>query len=132
MGDLDAITALLYGPGISMVGHEMTNDQAISKVRERFPTRHYCLVRDWIWIDLDMPSEVREHLIDTGRQPIMLYAHNVVFDSLKRFDSGDWVRSTPLVNLSEGVFFETKNSVYVLIGHGIRKRAALSTVIEVF
>jgi hypothetical protein len=37
-----------------------------------------------------------------------------------------------LVAFTEGCFFETGNSVYVLLGHGVRKTAELSTVNKVF
>ncbi|MCY1559454.1 hypothetical protein D9M68_964970 [compost metagenome] len=60
----------------------------------------------------------------------MLYAHNVLFDSDRRFDVGDWVRTTPLVSFSEGCFFQTKNTLYVLVGDGERKRAEFNTVMS--
>jgi hypothetical protein len=130
--ELKAVTELLYAPGISMLGHEMSEAEAIARVRKRFPKAKYCVVRNWIWIDLDLPDLVREELISTQRQPVMLYAHQVVCDSQGRFDRGDWVRSSPLLRFTHGMFFETSNSVYVLVGHGVRKRASLSTVVKVF
>jgi hypothetical protein len=132
MDDLSAVTDLLHGAGETMLGHEFTNEEAVARVREQFPGKPFCLVRDWIWIDLSMPDSVRAALERTARQPVMLYAHQVVQDSLWRFAPGDWVRSTPLVAFTEGCFFETGNSVYVLLGHGVRKTAELSTVNKVF
>lgn len=132
MDDLNAVTDLLYSPGTVMLGHDLNGDVAITLVQERFPDMPYCLVRRWIWIDLDVSAAVREELENTGYQPVMLYAHEVVVDSQFRFESGDWVRSTPLRTFSEGCFFQTRSTVYVLLGHGTRKSASLSTVVKIF
>lgn len=132
MDELEAVTDLLYGAGTRMLGHELVDDEAVARARKLFPSKPFCLVRDWIWIDLEMPESLVSELRMTGRQPVMLYAHRVVLDSQSRFAPGDWVRSTPLVSFTEGMFFETSHSVYVLVGHGVRKRASLSTVVKVF
>ena len=50
----------------------------------------------------------------------------------RRFDVGDWVRTTALVNFSEGCFFQTRNTLYVLVGDGQRKQAEFSTVMSLF
>lgn len=132
MDDLNAVTDLLYSPGTVMLGHDMNEEAAVALVQERFPAMPYCLVKRWVWIDLDVPAAVREELESSGYQPVMLYAHEVVLDSQFRFEPGDWVRSTPLRMFSEGCFFQTRNTVYVLLGHGTRKSASLSTVIKIF
>jgi hypothetical protein len=132
MEDLKAVTELLHSDGIPMLGHELSDEEAIAAVRKRFRYAPFCLVRQWIWIDLVMPDAVLEDLKRSGRQPVMLYAHEVVSDSQRRFQPGGWVRSTPLVSFYDGCFFQTLNTVYVLLGHGVRKSADLSTVIKVF
>lgn len=132
MDELSAVTDLLYSPGTTMLGHELNEEVAIALVQARFPAMPYCLVRQWIWIDLDVSAAVREELENAGYQPVMLYAHEVVLDSQHRFAPGDWVRSTPLRRFSEGCFFQTRNTVYVLLGHGTRKSGSLSTVVRIF
>jgi hypothetical protein len=132
MDDLSAVTDLLNGAGETMLGHEFTNEEAVARARERFPGKPFCLVRDWIWIDMSMPDAVRAELERTARQPAMLYAHQVILDSAWRFAPGDWVRSSFLVAFTDDCFFETENSVYVLLGNGVRKTAELSTVNKVF
>ncbi|MGK9066606.1 DUF6957 family protein [Stutzerimonas chloritidismutans] len=132
MDQLNTVHALLYGPGAPMLGHEATEVEIIARVRELFPGLSYCLVRHWIWIDLDISDAAREELKKAQRQPVMLYAHEVVFDSLGRFNKGDWVRSTPLLRFTEGGFFQTQNTVYVLLGHGKRERAEPSTVASIY
>lgn len=132
MSELSDVISLLREGGTPMLGREMTEDEAVSLVRERFPYASFCLVRQWIWIDLVVPEKVVEGLKETNRQPVMLYAHQVVLDSRMRFQPGDWVRSTPLHSFTEGCFFRTSNTVYVLLGHGVRKSADFSIVAKIF
>lgn len=131
MSQQTARIALLHAPGTTMIGHQMTNAHAIEFIAEGFPGRHFCLVRDWIWVDLALPKAVREELNRVQLLPVMLYG-DVVADSLGRFDKGDWQRSTPLIAFTQGCFFETRDTVYALLGHGVRKRAELSAMVKIF
>lgn len=130
--ELGAAVDFFQEPGVVMLGWEMSDEEAVARVCERFPHKPFCLVRQWLWVDLTMPELVREELEHSGRQAVVLYAHSVVLDSQGRFRSGEWVRSTPLVALTEGCFFETANTVYVLLGTGRRKTATASTVVKIF
>jgi hypothetical protein len=132
MDILQAVTELLDEGGISMLGPEMADEVAIAWARACRPSMSFCLVRRWIWIDLEMPEPVLAELQRTGRQPVMLYSHQVVFDSLGRCQPGDWIRSTPLVAFRDGYLFETANTRYLLLGRGLRKSAQLSTVLRIF
>lgn len=128
VSELNAITELLYGPGEPMQGSPMTDEQALAYARERFSYFDFCLVRHWLWIDLDVTEAQRAELEKTCRQPVILYAHSVIYDSARRWDVGDVVRTSPLSLFEEGFLFRTLNSTYVLLGDGQRKRASLETV----
>lgn len=132
MNELEKITGLLYGAGEVMPGIEMTMEQARDRVLASDLSSFvpYCIVRDWIWIDLILPDPALEQFQAAGQQPVMLYSHSVLYDSARRFDVGDWVRTTPLMTFSDGCFFRTRNSLYVLVGDGVRKRAELTTVMS--
>lgn len=132
MDDLHAVTDMLYGPGQPMAGSVMTNEQALALMQSRRLMTGYCLVRDWQWLDLDVTDAQRAELEKTHRQPVILYAHTVIYDSARRWDVGDFVRTSPLVSFDEGFFFRTLNSTYVLLGDGLRKRVALETVGRIF
>lgn len=132
MENLNAITELLNDAGITMRGYELSDDEAVASVRERFPNRPFCLVRDWIWIDLETPNSIHVEFERTACQPVILYAHQVVLDSRGRFFPGDWIRTSPLIAFTDDYFFETGNTVYVLLGNGTRKTAELSTVNMIF
>lgn len=109
-------------------GSTMTDEQALAYARERFSYFEFCLVRQWLWIDLNVTDEQRIELAKTQRQPALIYAHSVIYDSARRWDVGDFVRTSPLYRFDEGFLFKTLNSVYLLLGDGQRKRAALETV----
>jgi|TARA_Y100001970_G_scaffold213395_1_gene260789 hypothetical protein len=124
MDELNKLGELLYGPGEAMQGTEMSVEDAIEFVQERYPSRPFCLVRDWIWIDLELPDRLIQEVQNDQQQPVLLYAHNVVHDYAERFPApGSYVRTTLLVSFSEGFVFQTRNTVYVLLGTGKRKRA---------
>jgi hypothetical protein len=128
MNRLDSLYELIHGPGLPVEGREMSDEEAAAHVLKEFPSSEYCLVRDWIWIDVNMTAEERHVLEVQGPKPGVLYAHSVIFDSARRWDIGDFVRSSPLTTFSEGFFFSTWNTVYVLLGNGLKKTASLETV----
>ncbi len=132
MNDLNAVTEMLYGPGEPMSGSSMTNEEALVFAHEHLRREQFCLVRGWIWLDLDVTDAQRAVLAKTGRQPVMIYAHTVVYDSAGRWDAGDFVRTSPLHRFDEGFLFKTSNTTYVLLGDGVRKRVALETVGRIF
>jgi len=132
LNQLESLTELLYGKGEPMPGSTLGEDQAIAHVRTRFPHQGYCLVRDWIWIDLDLDVEESSIFEKHKRQPAVIFAHTVIFDSNRRYDVGDFVRTSPLHSFHDGFLFRTWNSIYVLLGNGVRKRAALKTLNQLF
>ena len=75
------MTTLLYGPGEFVPGSAMTDEEALTYARKNFAHLEFCLVRDWIWVDLDVSESQRLHLAQTQRQPALIYAHSVVYDS---------------------------------------------------
>lgn len=132
MNELSEINDLLYGPGESMPGSEMTDEQAMAYAQKTFPRGDYCLVRKWIWIDLDVSDQQRAELAKTKRLPVIIYANGVVFDSNRRWDVGDFVRTSPLHAFEKGFHFKTLNSTYLLLGAGVRKLANAESVAHIF
>lgn len=130
MQELNAVMDLLYQGGTPMQSCEMSEQEAIALVETNAPHKPWCIVKNWIWVDLQMPPHTTVQV--AGNSPVMLYAHYVINDSRGRFNRGDWVRSTPLLTFSEGCLFETRNTVYVLTGEGTRKTAELSTIMKIF
>nr|WP_289114071.1 hypothetical protein [uncultured Halomonas sp.] len=79
-------------------------------------------------VDLDGPEEQRDYLATMQLQPAILFAHTVVYDSLRRWDVGDFVRTTALHAFTDELVFRTLNTNYVLLGDGLRKLAHPQTV----
>lgn len=128
MNELDSFANLLYGNGEAMRGSQMTDQEALNFMRYQRLNTEYCLVRDWIWIDLDVTPAQLAELEKTRRKPVILFSHRVIYDSARRWDVGDLARTSPLHEFHDGFVFQTLNSVYVLLGDGLRKRAAVDTV----
>ncbi|WP_353389049.1 DUF6957 family protein [Halopseudomonas sabulinigri] len=129
---MSEITTLLNGSGDVMRGSDMSNDEAMTYVRERRNQEEFCLVRDWIWVDLELTDAERRGLDETRRQPALIYAHSVIFDTSRRWDVGDFVRTSPLYVFEKGFLFKTFNTTYVLLGEGRRKRVTLDVVGRIF
>jgi hypothetical protein len=132
MKELDELTRLLYGPGERMTGSGMSNEQARAYGYEHFSHFQYCLIRDWIWVDLEVTEAQLIELNKHSRRPVLIYARTVIYDSARRWDVGDFVRTSPLYSFEDGFLFKTTNSVYILLGDGVRKCAKPETVGRIF
>jgi hypothetical protein len=125
MVTLEEISQLLYGAGDEVAGWQGTQDELITLAAKAFPGKPFCVVRQWILIDLTVNPDEKEKLMGIGLLPATLYAHEVVLDSRNRFQSSMWVRSNFGVSFSQGCMFETKSTVYLLWGSGQRKEATV-------
>jgi hypothetical protein len=125
MVTLEEISQLLYGAGEEMLGWQGTQDELIALAAKAFPGKAFCVVRQWILIDLTVNYDEKGKLIGLGLLPATLFAHEVVLDSRNRFQPTMWVRSNFGVSFTEGCMFETKSTVYLLWGSGLRKEASI-------
>ncbi|OPG83987.1 hypothetical protein B2J73_06895 [Stutzerimonas stutzeri] len=128
MSEFDSLANLFNGDGESMAGSQMTDDEALTFMRNKRLDVEFCLVRDWTWIDLDVSPAQLADLEKTRRKPAIIFARRVIYDSQRRWDVGDLVRTSPLQEFRDGCLFLTLNSVYVLLGNGQKKQATLETV----
>jgi len=117
--------------GVPMSGSDMSDDEALAYARQCFPDGNYCLVRDWRWLDLEVTESLRLQLAQTRRQPALIYAHTAIYDSERRWDVGDFVR-TSLLYQHEGFHFRTLNTAYLLLGPGTRIRVSADAVASIF
>lgn len=123
---LEEISQLFYATGEEVPGWEGSQEDLIALAAKVFPGKAYCVVRQWILIDLTVTPDEKEKLTRLGLLPATLYAHEVVLDSKARFQSGMWVRSNFGKSFTDGCMFETKNTVYLLLAAGQRKEASLA------
>ena len=127
MVTLNEISQLLYGTGDESPGWQDSEEELISLAAKTFPGKAFCVVKQWILIDLTVTPKEREKLTKFGLLPATLYAHEVVLDSRGRFQPRMWVRSNFGVSFSQGCMFETESTVYLLWGSGLRKEASVAT-----
>lgn len=83
---------------------------ATTKARKSF--KNVYAVKNWIWYDAEIEGERFE----------VVKADYVVRTNNRRFDIGDWVRTSPIINFTHNCFCETSSSYYILVGKGSRKQ----------
>lgn len=127
MVTLEEISRLLYGAGEEMPGWQGTQDELNALSARAFPGKAFCVVRQWILINLTVNSDEKEKLTGLGLLPATIFAHEIVLDSKDRFQPSMWVRSNFGKSFTEGCMFETKSTVYLLLGPGLRKDASIAT-----
>ncbi len=131
MTTLGKVVDALYSTGKPMSGSDMSDDEALAYARQHFPHGNYCLVRNWRWFDLEVTESQRLLLAKTRRHPALIYAHTIIYDSERRWDVGDFVR-TSLLHQHDGFHFRTLNSIYLLLGPGTRIKASADAVASIF
>ncbi|MFQ6593871.1 MULTISPECIES: DUF6957 family protein [Pseudomonas] len=124
--------SLLGDPGASLMGTELNLDDALEAARKRYKWMPLCAVEEWIILDAIITDEERAKVAAAGCQPMFMFAHKVVDDEQRRFEPGHWVRSSMGTAFKEGYLFETRNSVYVLLGPGHRKSASIEAIFSLF
>lgn len=123
---------LFEGPGEPREGFMDSDETLMELVQALYPGKPYCLVDNWTIFQAEVTVDELQKIHASGQLPLVLFAHNVRFDSQRRFDVGDWVRSTFAVSFEEELFLETRNSVYVLMGPGHAKTVSLKTIFSFF
>lgn len=126
MATLEEIAQLFYGEGEALPGWSGSQEDLISFAAKAFPGKAFCIVRQWILIDLIVTPEEKEKLAKLGLLPATLFAHEVVLDSKGRFEPSMWARSNFGKSFTEGCMFETKDTVYLLLGAGQKKEASVA------
>ena len=102
--------------GLSIDNQTDAIDQA-----KRISSKPYCLVSNWMWWDLECTPKVADMVREHGFEPSIIYSHHVIVDEKMRFPTGGFARSTLLQSFTRNAFFETQNTMYVLMGKGTRK-----------
>jgi hypothetical protein len=124
--------SLLGDPGVSLMGFELGLEAAMAAGRKRYKWMPLCAVEEWIILDAIVTDDERAKVAAAGCQPMFMFAHKVVDDEQRRFEPGHWVRSSMGTAFNDGFLFETRNSVYVLLGPGHRKSASIEAIFSLF
>lgn len=124
--------SVLGDPGVSLMGSELGLEAVMAAARKRYKWMPLCAVEEWTILDAIVTDAERAKVIAAGCQPMFMFAHKVVDDEQRRFEPGHWVRSSMGTAFKEGYLFETRNSVYVLLGPGHRKSASIEAIFSLF
>ena len=124
--------SLLGDPGVSLMGSDLGLEAVMAAARQRYKWMPLCAVEEWIILDAIVTDEERAKVAAAGCQPMFMFAHKVVDDEQRRFEPGHWVRSSMGTAFNDGFLFETRNSVYVLLGPGHRKSASIEAIFSLF
>jgi hypothetical protein len=119
---------LLGDPGVVTAGSHLSLVDVLALAKSRYRWMPCCVVEDWIIFDVVVTEDELAKVHAAGCLPMILYAHNVRHDDNRRFEPGNWVRSTIATEFREGFLFVTRNTVYVLKGSGHRKSASLKAI----
>lgn len=128
---LTSVVELLTGEGEPVQGFEGDFHHAEAYAILHYASRPYCLVKDWIIVEVSVTDDMRKSLAADGLEPYVLYASNVVIHSTGKRNAGDWVRSTFQRPVNPDHIFQTRNTTYVLMGPGQRKRASAQTLLAI-
>lgn len=131
--ETELVADILYGPARTLGGSRLDDDELIKLAREEFKGKPFCVVRNWMILDLMLPEGQENEIKNQGLQPTILYVHRVVFDSEARASIGDSF-VTGYQKDFHGCFFESTDTLFILAGRGARKYASLPAVqaIEVY
>lgn len=109
---LKAVTQLLCRHGQPLSGFGKEDAQAEADATLNGAGGRYCLVREWIIVDVKVSDNYRASLSAAGLMSEGLYASSVVLHSAGRRRAGDWVRTT--FRLSSSVVHLFSNEKYYL------------------
>ncbi|MCI3911787.1 hypothetical protein MQC82_19740 [Pseudomonas viridiflava] len=123
---------LLGESGVALVGSELSLEDVLLAAREHYKHLPLCAVEEWIILDAIVTDDERAKVAAAGCQPIFMFAHKVVHDEQRRFEPGHWVRSSMGTAFKEGYLFETRNTVYLLLGPGHRKSSSIEAIFSLF
>lgn len=90
--------------------------------------RPFYVVRDWLLLDIMVPSDVEDDLKAKGLQPTVLFASTVVYDSRVEGSRAGAIRSS-FQRILDGCSFESMHTSFVLAGPGVRKHVSLPALL---
>ena len=118
--------------GVELSGSELSLEDVILAARQHYKHLPLCVVEEWIILDAIVTDAERAKVVAAGCQPMFLFAHKVVHDEQRRFEPGHWVRSSMGTVFKEGYLYETRNTVYLLLGPGHRKSSSIEAIFSLF
>jgi hypothetical protein len=104
----------------------------LQKHKTLFERKSYCVVKDWKWCDISLREEDVADFEEQGVYPCFVIANHVIFDELERYLPGGWVRTSLLSEFHPPAIFETRNTIYILVGKGTRETKSIAEAGRMF
>jgi hypothetical protein len=121
--ETELVQDLIYGPARMLCGSRLGDDELIKLAHEEFEGQPFCIVRNWMMLDLLLSEAQEREVRKQGLQPTVLFINHAVFDSEARVPPGGSF-ITGYQKDFHGCFFESKDSLFILAGRGARKHAS--------
>ncbi|MCJ7853086.1 DUF6957 family protein [Pseudomonas monteilii] len=109
-------------------GLEFSDDQLIDIARSRSGGKPFCVIRNWILLDVMVSDKDERALEAQGLRPTVMLGRQIVFDSRTQSSRSGGLRSSFMFALVDSVF-ESKDTLYFLAGPGLRKHTSLTAVL---
>ena len=125
--DIELLGDLLYGPAGVLYGSTLADEQLVQISTEVFGAQTFCIVRNWMLINV-MLSDAHDQMIKKqGLQPTILYAQTIVSggDATGEISHG---ALSSFQRRYDGCFFVSKDMLYILGGRGAHKYASVPAV----
>lgn len=122
------VADLLSGHGLPLEGDGQSDELIVKTAWANNQGRPFYVVRDWLLLDVLVPSDVEDELKAKGLKPTVVYAHTVVYGSKADDSHVGAIRSSFQRGL-DGCIFESMNTNFFLAGPGIRKYASLPALL---
>ncbi|KAB0483857.1 hypothetical protein SAMN04490202_0869 [Pseudomonas reinekei] len=120
----DLIEDVLCGPAQMFGGSRLGDEELIQLACEEFKGQSFCIVRNWMMLDLLLSDTQEREVRKQGLQPTVLFINHAVFDNEARVQTGDGF-ITGYQKDFHGCFFESEDALYILAGRGARKHVSL-------
>ncbi|MFJ3449636.1 DUF6957 family protein [Pseudomonas sichuanensis] len=122
------VADLLSEHGLPLEGDGRSDELIMETAWAANQGRPFYVVRDWLLLDIMVPSDVEDELESNGLQPTVVFASTVLYDSRAEGPRAGAVRSSFLRAL-DGFIFESMTTTFILAGPGIRKHVSLPALL---
>lgn len=126
--ELALVANFLLENGMPVEGDGQSHEHIVEVVKKINQGRPFYVVRDWLLLDVMVPSDIEDELKAMGLQPTVVFANTVVYDSMVEGSNPGAIRSS-FQRVLEGCIFESMNTSFVLAGPGVRKHVSLPALL---
>lgn len=118
---------LFFGSAQPLPGADLDDEALLKFTCEEFPGKDFCIVRQWMLIDVILSDDQENLIRSKGLRPSVIYAQAMITKEGAKAGAQHGVLSDFQLTF-EDCFFETKDMLYILAGRGSRKSASKPTV----